>query len=167
MEIKKLYLYIVIVVFFIINIVLISTNVSKNKRLAILEELTSLSVNLANDIHDDYKINISENKIINDQKPIKYGATIYQVGGIGSTIVDLSAYDLSDKTASVYLIPAKNWVIHSFNSTRERMYANCLDNYKTIECAVDDVKINFIDNDCSLGIKNKVRNKLSIICEKL
>ncbi len=104
---------------------------------------------------------------INNIFPEKYKVVAYHIGGIGTSIIDASAFDVSDYIVDIgnsYLHPSEYWAQHiSLNSIRNLMHGMCNEGYKMIKCN----NLNTNANSCIIELKEKYKNKMSFVCEKI
>jgi hypothetical protein len=185
----KIALYILIIILLILSFVLLE----KNKQLKLSDKIRKESIKLLNDISEineikeelkDHSIQLKEEdkgyefpkkqpiedviifKNRTDHSPEKYRVVAYHIGGIGTTIIDAFASDVSDyviDTGHSYLKPSGDWTNISLNSMRDLMHGMCNDGYKMIECNNQDINT----NSCTIELEEKYKNGMSFVCEKL
>ncbi|MCD4705080.1 hypothetical protein K8R66_03310 [bacterium] len=162
LEIVILILIILILSFFLIQ---------KNKELTFSKKINDSNTKLLDKIikinkSDDWDLKVKNLNLIAEKKqilPEKYGAEIIQIGGPGSHYISKRVYQLNEHG---YLM-GEDWIDHSFNSIYDLLHVSCRTEYKMVKCYTDGKEIILHENECSMGIKYQIQNKINIVCEKI
>jgi hypothetical protein len=103
---------------------------------------------------------------VSTQTADTYTGSAIQTGGPGSDATTLSAYD---STLGGYLTPAKEYVLISFNSPIDIMWASCKDGYSMTNATSstgNTIVGNKMYKNVGISLQNQVQNDLAITCEK-
>jgi len=131
-----------------------------NKKNEIPENISSIPENLES----------KQNLPVKETLPDKYGGEVIQVGGEGSEIHQVKAYEINE-LAHGYMPSGEEWVSVWFNSPSYLMNVDCREGYKMYLCKVNDVD-GIIDEHpfgCTANLHelgNTTRNKVNIACAK-
>lgn len=109
---------------------------------------------------------MNDSKEILEEKPMKYRASALLIGGLGSTITQLSAQYVD---IHGYLLPAEDWATVSFNTPKDIMTLMCRDGYDVSSCSSGTQNSDVFINDvvgCRMIVENKMQNRIDIECSK-
>ncbi len=96
--------------------------------------------------------------------PEKYEISVIQVGGVGSRVINQSAYTLDDR--GEYLIPIEDYVSTSFNNPADLLWVYCKDGYtiSDVSSPTGNEVGNVPDSGANLSIEEKYKNSINVKC---
>jgi len=94
-----------------------------------------------------------------------YVGEVIQVGGIGSRSATKNAWS-GPNASDVANFDATNLVITSFNRPGDLMWASCKEGYTLVKCESATENLLLLDDSfgCGLGIEDKLKNIVQILC---
>lgn len=107
-----------------------------------------------------------QTSLVEEAMPDKYGGEVIQVGGEGSEIHQVKAYDI-DEHGNSFITLSEDWISVSFNRLAYLMDVNCnKDGYKIYLCKFNDADGIIMDGSCSVMLEERIKNKVVIACVK-
>lgn len=95
----------------------------------------------------------------------RYGASVLQIGGVGSRITEKTAYALDDQN---YFTDPNEWVMVGFNGPADMMRIGCRDGFDIESCVSNSGNKVFTEGSSTCGtvVQDKMQNSLRIECNK-
>lgn len=149
---KKYSLYIITIPVVIIFFVLILCLLRKNENVKTIGENKNSEAGQALSVEE--------------AMPDKYGGEVIQVGGVGSEIHQVKAYNI-DERGNSFMTQAEDWIGVGFNRPAYLMDVNCnKDGYKIYLCKFNDKEGIIMDGNCRVELEERIKNKVVIACAK-